>query len=247
MSVWEFYQGLEKEYSKSFPAGLVNCELVIENLWIIKNTVDRDFNNLAKEKHGEWEPFKQYISLFFQRNTSYLIASFQLTKQGLVNPSYCILRTVYEQILRSALFYYYHDEAQLLYDFQNELDGVDLDKKEELRKEIASSRRYWSHQYMIDKLFEGEIKESHNRFYDTLSWYSHPNIRSAFNDFIITRSVDDLTKIIQDLCFNSLDIFKNTFHTIFSTDLNELIKENQTLIGTYTKVIGIYKPNKAIN
>jgi len=245
MSVWEFYQERERECSRKFPDSLANCELAIENLWYIKIKTDRDFDKKAKEIPKEWEPYKQYISLFFQRNISYLIASYKLTRQGLVNPSYCILRTVYEQILRSVFFYHFHDEAQLLYDFQNEINSADPSKKEELRKKIASTR-YWNHQYMIDKLFKGEIKESHKQFYDTISWYSHPNIRSAFNDFYVTKSVDDLTKIIQDLCFNSMDIFQITFHTMLSQELNRFIEENKNLIGTNLKKIGVYKPNKAI-
>lgn len=247
MSVWSFYKKLKKEYSGRFPDDLANCQVVIENLWTIKRFIDRDFVRYTKEKHEELEPYEQYISLFFQRNISYLIASFKLTRQGLVNPSYCTLRTVYEQVLRSVLFYYFHDEAQLLYDFQNEVDKVDPAKKEELRKKISSSpRRYWSHQYMIDKLFEKEIKEGHKNYYETLSWYSHPTIKSAFNDFFVTKSVEDLTKVIQDLCFNSLGIFQKTFNKILNSESTRFIKDTQTIIGTHIKEVGVYEPNKTI-
>jgi len=239
MIVWDFYKNKKQRIAEAFPDLLQQCEIVLENMWITMNTLFETLTNEGKIL----SPVQKFNLIFFQRNIAYLISAYMLAEQGLINPARNVTRTIYEQILRSHLFLYDPDEAELWNDFYNQLpDGEDV---ETIREEIKR-RRYWNHGYMKDKMYEGSVMEQHEKFYEAISWFSHPHIKSTVSDYDKITEVEDILRGILGLSYSTIEVMEETINEMYGVDINELCRHTKRLVGVYLGEIPVFRPNKPL-
>lgn len=232
MDVWEHYQKRREKIHKKYPDLCNQCKNTIENLWLIVIGI-----HIKLKEHGKkLPPEKSFNLTFFYRNTSYLISAYKLAEEGLVNPARNILRTVYEQILRSILFTKYPDEAELWINYWET-------KNTKLEKEIKK-RGYWSAKYMRNKLYAGKMNTMHEEFYDEISRYAHPHVRAALDDIYVIRKVDDVMKGILDLSYTVVNILPRTFPNLIDEELHSICEDTKELIGSYLSEVSSFTPNK---
>lgn len=239
MIVWDFYSKKKQRISEAFPDLLQQCETVLENLWIILDTL---IEILTKEGKP-LSPVEKFNLIFFQRNVSYLISAHILAEQGLVNPARNVTRTIYEQILRSHLFLYDPNEAELWNDYYHQTP--ESEDFENIRREIKR-RRYWNHRYMKDKMYEGSVLEQHEKFYETISWFSYPHIKSTISDYEKITEVEDTLRGILGLSYNTIEVMEETLNEMHGVDINELCRLSKRLVGAYLGEIPVFRPNKPL-
>jgi hypothetical protein len=242
MSVWEFYDDLRDKVTEENIEAISNCEIVFEEIWDLFNQIIDEIN-LETQQYGLLEADEQFVYLYFIRNVAYLLSSYKLHSQGLMNPARNLQRTVYEQILRSHLFIKYPDEAQLLYNFVESEEGSN--EKEEYGKEIRKfPRSYWSvTRYMLPKLYDDESIQAQKTFYDIASRYSHPHFESLHTDFGVIENMEDDLKVLLLFSFSAIEVFHLLFKKKLTSSLNSKVDTLLTLIGSYVGQIIEFMPN----
>jgi len=238
MIVWDYYTEKKQRIAKSLPDLLQQCETVLENIWVILGTL---IETLLKEGKP-LSSVEKFNLIFFQRNVAYLISAHMLAEQGLVNPARNVTRTIYEHILRSHLFLYDPDEAELWNDYYQEPDS---EKVEIIRKEIRR-RRYWNPKYMTDKMYQGSVLEQHNKFYEIISWFSHPHIKSTLSDYEKITEVEDTLRGILGLSYNTIEVMEETLYGMYGADIDELCRVTKQFVGAYLGDIPVFRPNKPL-
>lgn len=230
-NVWQHYLKRKETIHKKYPDICNQCESVIENLWLILGGLNKKFLTISKELSIE----KQFILSFIFRNICYIISAYKLTEEGLVNPARNIIRTIYEQILRSILFLKYPEEAKLWNNYW-------ITKTPALLDEIKK-KKYWSFNYMVDKLYSGDRKKAHQDFYEEISRYAHPHVRAALTDIYKIEGIEDTSRGILGFSFTNIDIILQTFPELIDDTLNELCEETKEMIGSPLGEIIQFKPN----
>ena len=239
MIVWDYYSKKKQRIAEAFPDILQQCETVLENLWLIMFALVETL----KKEGKRLSPVQTFNLIFFQRNIAYLISAYKLAEQGLVNPTRNVTRTIYEQILRSHLFLHDPDEAKLWDDYYQLPDGEDV---ETIRREIRR-RRYWNHGYMKEKMYEGSVLEQHENFYEIISWFSHPHIKSTISDYEKITEVEDTLRGILGLSHSTIDVMEETFNDIYGADIEDLCRVTKQFVGAYLGDIPVFRPNKPLS
>ena len=97
---------------------------------------------------------------------------------------------------------------------------------------------------MKNKMYDGNIKEQHEKFYEAISWFSHPNVRSTVSDFNSIMEVEDTLRGILGLTFSVIEVMEETFREMYGLNINELFRDTKRLIGFQIEESIIFKPNK---
>lgn len=121
---------------------------------------------------------KALIPFLIDRNIHYLIASYKLTSNCLINPAYLNLRVVFETITKMYLLHLTEKEADLFY--KSQLDEL----SEEEEKEFKSNKYGRLGPKIVRKtLYSNDKKHHMDKLYGMISNSAHPSIISAMSDF----------------------------------------------------------------
>jgi hypothetical protein len=111
-----------------------------------------------------------------------------------------------------------------------------------LLKEIRK-KKYWSFDYMIDKLYIRDLKDSHYNFYEEISRYAHPHVRAALSDIYKIEGIEDTIRGLLGLSFSTIEIMQQTFPEFIEGELNNLCEDTKNMIGSHLGEIIKFEPN----
>lgn len=179
------------------------------------------------------------LHFLFHRNNHYLIASYKLALKGLNNPSYAILRSVFETILHSYMLHLTDEEAKLFFKFETN----QLTSKEE--REVNSKYQRFAPRIIRKLLYEGQKLEQIFEFYKVISTSTHPSIKHAFEDMVYDKeTTEDLLWLLLSLGIANImafgEVYFDSIKPTIAKELEELIKRVALELDAYPDLI----PNK---
>ena len=156
---------------------------------------------------------KALIPILFDRNNHYLIAAHKLALNGLINPAYLNLRTVFEGISQIYLLHLTEKEADLFYKKQLNI----LTPSEE--NDLIKTYEWLKPAKVRNILFTNQKKNQINDFYNQISNSTHPSIISAMSDFILREETStDVLNLILGLSAANLIVINETYFEKFDQD-----------------------------
>jgi len=232
--VWEDYSEREDKTKKTFPDLTRVCEHALWSIWSMKNRL----LNTIMQLNEELPPYQQFISIYFMRNIIYLQSAYLLACGGYCAPSRDLQRTLYETILRGYLFIVNEDEANLMYEYIEELIIP-------VRKEALRKRKFWPFEFMVEQLYLEESRKSHKRLFQELSYSSHPSIKSVLPDLEYREGqVRDCLNMILSLIFGNIQMMAECFFSLLDSDFKDIIKASLTEIADFLGEVPLFEPNK---
>lgn len=223
--------------AKTFPELTQLCCRVLESMWHIRDKWGR----LVRAQKRKLPPYQQFVSIYFQRNITYLLGAHLLACGSLCEPSRDLQRTIYETILRGYFFIVRKKEANLMYSLVE--DTLKPEERDTLRK-----KKYWPFRTLIAELYTKETRKSAKKLYeDILSRSSHPSIRAAFIDLkYSSQNVEDCLNMILALSYGNIQMMAEGFFNSLDNELKDIIKTTLKDIADAQKEITIFEPDKKI-
>lgn len=184
----------------------------MELLFYLSDILNVKILEEAQESGKQMSGPKALIPILIDRNNHYLIASYKLTSNCLINPAYLNLRVVFETITKMYLLHLTEKEADLFY--KSQLDELTEKEQQEFKKTFR-----WLAPNIVRKiLYSNDKKYQMNRLYEIISNSAHPSIRSAMSDFDYRDdTVTDVLNMI--LAFSSANII--AIHETFFDKFNK--------------------------
>jgi hypothetical protein len=226
-----------KKTEKTFPKLTQLCIRVLESMGYI----GKKWGLLARARGKKLPPYQQFVSIYFQRNITFLRGAYLLACRSLCEPSRDLQRTTFETILRGYLFTVKKKEANLMYSL---IEGtIKPEEKDALRK-----KKYWPFRSLVRELYTKETRKSCEKFYDRLSRSSHPSIMGTFADLrYSSEMVEDCLNTILALSYNNVQMMAEGFFDFLDNEFKEVIRATLKDIADAQEVIVIFEPDKEIH
>lgn len=233
------FENREELISLDFHKETVLIKEIIEESFhfheILNDLIRAKFKETGKKLDGP----EAILHFLFSRNNHYLIASYTLALKGLNNPSYTILRSVYETILHSYMLHLTDEEAKLFFKFEtNQLTS------EEERKVNRKYQRF-APRIIRKLLYEGQKLDKIKKFYEHVSISAHPSIKHAMGDFGYDKeTTKDHFYLLLSLGIANIiafsEVYFDSIKPTVAKELEELIKRVALELEAYPDLI----PNK---
>lgn len=235
--IWKGYSQRTRRTAKKSPELTQLCSRVLESMWHLRNKLGL----CAHARGKKLPPYQQFVSIYFQRNITYLLGAYLLACGSLSEPSRDLQRTIWETILRGYFFIVNKKEANLLYSL---MEGtIKPEERNALRK-----RKYWTFNFLIGKLYTKETRKSCKKLYGRLSRSSHPSIMAAFIDLqYSSEMVEDCLNLILALAYGNIQMMAEGFFDLLDNDLKGAIRTTLRDIADAQKEITIFEPDKKIH
>jgi hypothetical protein len=236
---WMFHSQRLEATEKKYPKLNQLCLNSLDSMWKINQECGRRVT--ARSRGTQIPAVEQCVSIYYQRNITYLRAAYLLASVSLTEPTANVLRTIYETILRGYFFIVRNDEADLMCaKIEQKISNEDKDR---LRK-----RKYWPFRFLIGELYTEKTKKSAKLlFEDFLSRSSHPSVRSAMVDFNYSgESVNDKLNLITMLSYGNIQMLAECFFDYFTDELKLLIKNSLFNIADFYKEVPVFEPDKPL-
>jgi hypothetical protein len=198
---------------------------------------------LTRNINTRWEnkkfpPYQQFVSIYFVRNLVYLRSTYLLACGAFCGPSRDLQRTIYETILKGYLFVVDQQEADVMYSVIN--GTIESKELKALRR-----RRFWPFEYLINRLYLKETRESNKKFYEALSRFSHPSIKSVYHDLEYSKTeVEDCLNVILSLTYGNIQMMAEGFYDLLDSTLKRMIRESLFEIADFQGETGLFEPDQ---
>ena len=183
----------------------------VEKLGLAKENIDNMYKIIqifSPLLPPELTTTQQFNLAFYYRLLAYLTAACNATHYWLWSPSRDLLRTCFEMVVKGLFFIAYPEEAEKV--------------KRRLEAGDEKAFDYSIKSNLLPKLYEGEKRVAHERFYKAICPYSHADIQGAILNFKDNaKERQDCVSIICALEYASIALLRDSFIALMNPQLEE--------------------------
>lgn len=185
----------EKLINQDFTAKVQLIPEGIEHLFYLDDLIGARLSVYCRKTQKPLEDRDALPLLLYKKNNHYLVAAYLFALKGLNNPSYSILRSVYEVILDMYTIHLTDREADLI--SKRETEQLTPEEHNELIK-----HHFFRHSEIIKILYQKDTQKKMREFYDIISKSSHPSIKGIMASFRYSKgATEDVLTLTLGLIF----------------------------------------------
>ena len=130
---------------------------------------------------------------------------------------------------------------------RQEADLYNVNLETEKEEAFLRKRRYYTHSYLIEKLYEPATEKKFREFYGILNIYSHAEFKGSFKDFpsYYPKGVEESLRINLCLAYGNIQMIAEGLFDFLTPHLKEVIKVVlKDIIGSVGYQVPLFEPDK---
>lgn len=202
----------EELVNRDFTNKVQLIEESIGHLFCLDDLIEARHHRRYRKTQKYREVPKALLSFLYKKNNHYLVSAYILALKGLNNPTYSILRSVYEGVLEMYTIHLTGKDSELL--SEQETEQLNRNRGEKPTKK----KKYFRHSEIIKLLYQDPTQEKMRDFYGVVSESTHPSVRGIMASFRYSKeATEDVLTLILGLIFANIVVI----HEIYSDELKE--------------------------